>query len=74
VYLYHGFVPYAVGRLWPGMVDAAWPVRAVVLVTVTVAVASASWHLFERFWLAWKERLAPRVSQEPVHHVRVHVA
>jgi peptidoglycan/LPS O-acetylase OafA/YrhL len=33
-----------------------------VVFSASLAVAVASWHLFERHVLAWKDRLAPRES------------
>ncbi len=69
VYLFHGFMPYVLGRYVDGFIDIAWPLRALMLTTATIAIASVSWRLFEKTMLALKPRL-----EEPVHHVRVHIA
>jgi len=73
LYLFHGFMPYLLGRYVAGFIEMPWPLRAVLLTVTTTMVAALSWHVFERPILAWKERLAPAL-QEPVHHVRVNVA
>ncbi len=69
VYLLHGFMPYVLGRYVEGFIDLAWPVRALMLTTATIAIASVSWRLFEKPLLALKPSL-----EEPMHHVRVHIA
>ncbi len=69
VYLFHGFMPYVLGRYVEGFVDMAWPLRATLLAVTTIAIASLSWRLVEKPLLALKPRL-----QEPVHHVGVNVA
>lgn len=69
VYLFHGFMPYVLGRYVEGFLDMPWPLRALLLTSATIAVASVSWRVFERRFLALKPRL-----EEPMHHVRVNVA
>ena len=69
VYLFHGFMPYVLGRYVTGFIDMPWPLRALLLTTATIAIASVSWQVFEKPLLALKPSL-----QKPVHHVRVDVA
>ena len=69
VYLFHGFMPYVLGRYVDGFVDMAWPARALLLTTATIAIASLSWRLIEKPLLALKPSL-----EKSVHDVRVHVA
>ena len=69
VYLFHGFMPYVLGRYVVGFVDIAWPARALLLTAATIAIASLSWRFFEKPLLALKPGL-----KESMHHVRVHVA
>jgi peptidoglycan/LPS O-acetylase OafA/YrhL len=58
VYLFHGFMPYVLGRYVTGFVDMPWPLRAAVLTAATVAIASVSWRWFEKPLLALKPNLA----------------
>jgi peptidoglycan/LPS O-acetylase OafA/YrhL len=69
VYLFHGFMPYVLGRYVTGFVEMAWPLRALLLTSATIAIASVSWQILEKPLLASKPRL-----QEPVHHVGINVA
>jgi peptidoglycan/LPS O-acetylase OafA/YrhL len=69
VYLFHGFMPYVLGRYIEGFIGTAWPLRALMLTAATIAIASISWRVFERPLLALKPSL-----QKPVHHVGVNVA
>ena len=72
LYLFHGFIPYVLGRYIEGFIDLPWPARFVMLTLATVTVASLSWKLFEAPILSLKERLAS--SQDAVHDVRVNAA
>lgn len=72
LYLYHGFMPYLLGRYVPGFVELPWAVRGVTLTALTVATAAVSWRFFEAPILTLKDRLTD--SQQSVHHVRVNVA
>lgn len=58
LYLFHGFMPYALGRYVPGFVDMPWTARAALLTAATVTVASISWRVFESPILKLKDRLA----------------
>ena len=60
VYLFHGFMPYVLGRYVSGFVDMPWPVRALLLTASTIAIASLSWRVFEKPLLAFKPRLEKR--------------
>jgi len=57
LYLFHGFMPYVLGRYVPGFVDMPWPVQFVLLTGATLAVASISWRWFELPLLKVKERV-----------------
>ena len=58
LYLFHGFMPYVLGRYVPGFIDMSWPVRALLLTVSTFAVASLSWRVFEAPILTLKDRFA----------------
>lgn len=58
LYLFHGFMPYVLGRYVPGFIDMTWPSRAVLLAIATLVVASVSWKVFEAPILRLKERIA----------------
>jgi peptidoglycan/LPS O-acetylase OafA/YrhL len=73
LYLYHGFMPYVLGRYVPGFIEMSWPIRFVLLTMTTVATAAVSWKMFEAPILSLKDRLAG-ASQETMHDVRVHAA
>lgn len=72
VYLFHGFMPYVLGRYVPGYIDIAWPLRLVILTAATIVVASLSWRFIEAPILRMKDRLAN--SQKAMHHVRIDAA
>ena len=58
LYLFHGFMPYVLGRYVPGFTGMAWPLRALLLTIATFAVAAASWKVFEAPILQLKDRWA----------------
>jgi peptidoglycan/LPS O-acetylase OafA/YrhL len=63
IYVYHVFVIIAISPLL-----AAWGLtaeqhiygRIAVLIAVTLAISSLSWHLLEQPFLAWKDAIKPR--------------
>ncbi len=57
VYLFHGFMPYVLGRYVGGFIDMSWPLRAALLTSATVAIAAVSWRVFEKPLLALKPQL-----------------
>lgn len=59
VYLFHGFVPYVLGRYVAGLWEMPWPATFVLLSSVTITAASMSWFLFEAPILGYKERFGP---------------
>lgn len=59
LYLFHGFMPYVLGRYVDGFIEMPWPLRAMWLTAATTMVAALSWHIVERPILALKEQLAP---------------
>jgi peptidoglycan/LPS O-acetylase OafA/YrhL len=63
LYLYHGFMPYVLGRYVEGFVTMHWATRAVLLTTSTIVVASVSWRFFEAPILLLKDRLSDRRSR-----------
>lgn len=65
LYLFHGFMPYVLGRYVPGFVDMMWPARAALLTVSTLAAASLSWRWFEAPLLALKDRLAAEADAMP---------
>lgn len=58
LYLYHGFMPYVLGRYVSGVAEMAWPARALLLTMATVITAAVSWRVFEAPILRLKDRLA----------------
>ena len=61
VYVYHGFMPYLLGRVIGGsVVSLEWLSRFVILSAATIAIASASWYLFEKPILSLKGTDASR--------------
>jgi peptidoglycan/LPS O-acetylase OafA/YrhL len=56
LYLYHGFMPYVLGRYVPGFVELPWAARFVMLTTLTLATAAVSWRFFEAPILRMKDR------------------
>ncbi len=65
VYLFHGFMPYVLGRYLAGFAELAWPLRASLLALSTIAIASLSWRVFEKPLLALKpslQRSSPRAG------------
>jgi peptidoglycan/LPS O-acetylase OafA/YrhL len=60
LYLYHGFMPYVLGRYVPGFLELNWATRFTLLVAGTFAVATASWRFFEAPILTVKDRLSRR--------------
>jgi peptidoglycan/LPS O-acetylase OafA/YrhL len=69
VYLFHGFMPYVLGRYVRGFVEMPWPLRAALLTMATITIASVSWRVFEKPLLALKPGL-----RKPVPHAQVGVA
>ena len=64
VYVYHGFMPYLLGRVIGGsVVSLGWLSRFVILSAATVAIASASWYLFEKPILSLKGTDASRTRR-----------
>jgi peptidoglycan/LPS O-acetylase OafA/YrhL len=75
LYLYHGFMPYVLGRYVPGFVGMPLVVRVAMLASATLLTAVVSWRFFEAPILRFKDALSDRARlQEPVHHVRVDAA
>jgi peptidoglycan/LPS O-acetylase OafA/YrhL len=72
LYLFHGFMPYVLGRYVTGFAEMHWLTRTALLTASTVTVASLSWHFFEAPILRLKDRV--RGLEKPMHHVRVHAA
>ena len=64
LYMYHGFMPYLLGRYLPGFLDVSWATRSALLTAATFTIASASWRFFEAPILALKDRWSGRLSQE----------
>jgi peptidoglycan/LPS O-acetylase OafA/YrhL len=60
LYLYHGFMPYVLGRYIPGFVEMSWASRFALLTAATLATAALSWRLFEAPILALKDRWSGR--------------
>jgi peptidoglycan/LPS O-acetylase OafA/YrhL len=58
LYLYHGFMPYLLGRYITGFIDMPWMTRSALLTAGTIATAAASWRFFEAPILKYKDRLA----------------
>ena len=56
VYLFHGFMPYILGRYVAGFAEMPTALRFALLSTTTVALASLSWRVFEAPFMALKER------------------
>jgi peptidoglycan/LPS O-acetylase OafA/YrhL len=56
LYLYHGFMPYVVGRYVTGFVEMHWTTRSVLLTVATITTAAASWQLLEAPILRHKDR------------------
>jgi peptidoglycan/LPS O-acetylase OafA/YrhL len=63
LYLYHGFMPYVLGRYVDGFVTMSWATRAMLLTTSTIVVASVSWRFFEAPILKLKDQLSCRRSR-----------
>lgn len=57
LYLYHGFMPYVLGRYVDGFIEMAWPARALLLTVATLITASVSWKVFEAPILRYKDRI-----------------
>ena len=55
LYLYHGFMPYVLGRYVNGFVDMPWAMRCVLLTVATLATAAVSWRCFEAPILKYKD-------------------
>ena len=56
LYLFHGFMPYVLGRYVPGFIEMSTWSRAALLTSATLMVASLSWRFFEAPILTLKER------------------
>ena len=68
IYLLHYPILMAVNVAWKtlsGNVPEESPLRSILVVTLSIASASASWHLMERPLLRLKDRLAPVLHAEP---------
>ena len=65
LYLYHGFMPYVLGRYVTGFVDLSGMMRFALLTTATLVIAATSWRFFEAPILTLKDRLADRRSHSP---------
>jgi len=63
LYLYHGFMPYVLGRYVPGFLDMSATMRFGLLTMATLATAAASWRFFEAPILKHKEQLSYRRSR-----------
>jgi peptidoglycan/LPS O-acetylase OafA/YrhL len=73
LYLFHGFMPYVLGRYVPGFLEMSWVARAVLLTAATLAIASVSWRFFEAPILRLKDRWSGGL-QVAMHHVRIDAA
>lgn len=62
VYLFHGFVPYVLGRYVAGLWEMPWPATLVLLSSVTITAASMSWFLFEAPILGTRNASGQRAS------------
>ena len=60
LYLYHGFMPYILGRHVPGFLELNWAARFTLLTAATLAIASISWRFFESPILALKDYFTDR--------------
>lgn len=60
LYLYHGFMPYVLGRYVPDFIELHWVLRAAMLTIATFIVASLSWKLVEAPLVTQKDRWAQR--------------
>lgn len=75
LYLFHGFMPYVLGRYVPGFIEMHWIVKATLLSVTTLAVASISWRFFEAPILSLKDRLASgRRTVRPSGRLQVEVS
>jgi len=63
LYLYHGFMPYVLGRYVSAFADVPVMARATMLVVATAVTASVSWRLFESPILQFKDRHS--ISNQP---------
>jgi len=63
VYLFHGFMPYVLGRYVDGFPAMNWAMRAALLTTASIGVASLSWRSFEAPILLLKDQLSHRRSR-----------
>lgn len=58
LYVYHGFTPYLLGRYVPGFITMPTPIRALLLVASTMAIAWVSWRLLESPFLRLKRHMS----------------
>ena len=58
LYLFHGFMPYVLGRYVPGFIEMSWPARSLLLTASTFVVSALSWRIVEAPFLRLKNRLA----------------
>jgi peptidoglycan/LPS O-acetylase OafA/YrhL len=68
IYVYHVFVIVAISPLlttWGLSAEAHAYGRIAVLIAVTLALSSLSWHLLEQPFLAWKDAIKPRGAPRP---------
>lgn len=69
IYVYHVFVIVVISPLlatWGLSAEAHAYGRIAVLIAVTLALSSLSWHLLEQPFLAWKDAIKPRGAPRPV--------
>lgn len=62
IYLFHGFMPYVIGRYVPGFVEMFWVSKFALLSIATILAASISWRFLEASLMTLKERWSPRHS------------
>ena len=62
LYLYHGFMPYVLGRYIVGFTGMSWFTRFALLTSATLATAAASWRFLEAPILRHKDRVSASVT------------
>jgi peptidoglycan/LPS O-acetylase OafA/YrhL len=69
LYVYHGFMPYVLGRYVTGFASMPSMTRFALLTTATFAAAAASWHCFEAPILTLKDRVSNPRSARADHRI-----
>jgi peptidoglycan/LPS O-acetylase OafA/YrhL len=73
LYLFHGFMPYVLGRYVSSFIGMPVGTRFVLLTAATFAAAAVSWHVFESPFLRLKDRWCGD-RQESMPQLRVDAA